>query len=157
MSELKLKPRRPATTQSAAGAYGAMQARAVPGQQMPQATVAATTPQKQRGFFAVNWPLMTAAAALLGGGVVMGMAVGNAPRPQPAATVALAAPALSLAHYRDLTERTAGPVLKLVEALTASDPAKLATFRAAYDALTAQYFDRNSVRQDYLMTRAIKI
>lgn len=69
----------------------------------------------------------------------------------------LAAPALSLAHYRDLTERTAGPVLKLVEALTASDPGKLATFRAAYDALTAQYFDRNSVRQDYLMTRAIKV
>lgn len=69
----------------------------------------------------------------------------------------LAAPALSLAHYRDLTERTAGPVLKLVESLSASDPAKLATFRAAYDALTAQYFDRNSVRQDYLMTRAIKV
>ena len=69
----------------------------------------------------------------------------------------LAAPALSLAHYRDLTERTAGPVLKLVEALAASDPARLATFRAAYDALTAQYFDRNSVRQDYLMTRAIKV
>jgi SAM-dependent methyltransferase len=69
----------------------------------------------------------------------------------------LAAPALSLAHYRDLTERTAGPVLKLVESLSASDPAKLATFRAAYDALTARYFDRNSVRQDYLMTRAIKV
>jgi SAM-dependent methyltransferase len=69
----------------------------------------------------------------------------------------LAAPALSLGHYRETTERTAGPVLKLVEALSASDPAKLATFRAAYDALTAQYFDRNTVRQDYLMTRAIKV
>jgi SAM-dependent methyltransferase len=69
----------------------------------------------------------------------------------------LEAPALSPSHYRDLTERTAGPVLKLVESLSASDPAKLATFRAAYDALTAQYFDRNMVRQDYLMTRAIKV
>ena len=48
-------------------------------------------------------------------------------------------------------------MLKLVEALAASDPARLATFRAAYDALTAQYFDRNSVRQDYLLTRAIKV
>lgn len=89
MSDLKLKPRRPATAQSAAGAYGAMQARALPGQQIPQA---APAPKKQRGFIAANWPLMTAAAALLGGGVVMGMAVGNAPRPQPTATVAMAAP-----------------------------------------------------------------
>lgn len=93
MSDLKLKPRRPATAQSAAGAYGAMQARALPGQQIPQPATAAATPKKQRGFIAANWPLMTAAAALLGGGVVMGMAVGNAPRPQPSATVALAAPA----------------------------------------------------------------
>jgi len=66
------------------------------------------------------------------------------------------APALSLAHYRDLTERTAGPVLKLVESLSASDPDKLAVFRTAYDALTAQYFDHNVVRQGYLMTRAVK-
>jgi hypothetical protein len=48
-------------------------------------------------------------------------------------------------------------VLKLVESLAASDPVKLATFRSAYDALTAQYFDRNMVRQDYLMTRATKV
>lgn len=97
MSDLKLKPRRPATAQSAAGAYGAMQTRALPGQQIPQTAATAATPKKQRGFIAANWPLMTAAAALLGGGVVMGMAVGNAPRPQPAATVALAAPAAPVA------------------------------------------------------------
>lgn len=97
MSDLKLKPRRPATAQSAAGAYGAMQTRALPGQQIPQAAATAAAPKKQRGFMAANWPLMTAAAALLGGGVVMGMAVGNAPRPQPAATVALAAPAAPVA------------------------------------------------------------
>lgn len=69
----------------------------------------------------------------------------------------LDAPALSPPHYRDLTERTAGPVLKLVESLAASDASRLATFRAALDALTAQYFDRNIVRQDYLMTRATKV
>jgi hypothetical protein len=66
------------------------------------------------------------------------------------------APALSVAHYRELTERTAGPVLKLVESLSTSDPGKLAEFRTAFDALTAQYYDRNIVRQDYLMTRAVK-
>jgi SAM-dependent methyltransferase len=66
------------------------------------------------------------------------------------------APALSLGHYRDVTEKTAGPVVKLVEALSASDPGKLSEFRAAYDALTALYFDQNYVRQDYLMTRATK-
>jgi len=105
MSDLKLKPRRPATAQSAAGAYGAMQARAVPGQQIPQAAPAA--PKKQRGFVAANWPLMTAAAALLGGGVVMGMAVGNAPRPQPAATVALNAPTPVVAPTQPQAARTA--------------------------------------------------
>lgn len=68
------------------------------------------------------------------------------------------APSMSLGHYRDVTEKTAGPVVKLVETLSASDPAKLAEFRAAYDALTARYFDadQNVVRQDYLMTRATK-
>lgn len=69
----------------------------------------------------------------------------------------MAAPALSLGHFREMTERTAGPVLKLVEGLSASDPAKLAAFRAAYDALSALYYDRNAVRQDYLLTRATKV
>jgi len=70
----------------------------------------------------------------------------------------ISAPALSVGHYRDVTEKTAGPVVKLVETLSASDTAKLAEFRAAYDALTARYFDgeQNIVRQDYLMTRATK-
>jgi hypothetical protein len=68
----------------------------------------------------------------------------------------LLAPALSLGHYRDVTEKTAGPMVKVVESLSTSDPAKLAEFRAAYDALTAQYFEQNAVRQDYLMTRATK-
>lgn len=97
--DLKLKTRRAATAQSAAGAYGAMQARAVPGQPIPGQTGQAGRPApKPRGFLAANWPLMTAAAALLGGGVVMGMAVGNAPRPQPVATVALAPTPAPSAH-----------------------------------------------------------
>ena len=65
-------------------------------------------------------------------------------------------PALSFQHHRELTERTAGPVLNLVESLIASDPAKLAAFRQEYEALAADYFEENAMRQDYLMTRARK-
>jgi hypothetical protein len=66
-------------------------------------------------------------------------------------------PALSVQNYRDHVERTAGPMLKLVEMLSTSDPAKLAQFRREYDALIAPYFEDNIVRQDYLMTRAVKL
>jgi ubiquinone/menaquinone biosynthesis C-methylase UbiE len=65
-------------------------------------------------------------------------------------------PALSPQHFRALTERTAGPVVKLVENFTANDPAKLAAFRAEYDALSAEYFRDNFMQQDFLMTRAVK-
>lgn len=64
---------------------------------------------------------------------------------------------LSPQHVRFVTERTAGPVLKLVETLQASDPAKLAEFRREYDALAEQYFEMNIMRQSYLMTRATKV
>ena len=63
---------------------------------------------------------------------------------------------LSPQHVRYVTERTAGPVLKLVEALSATDPAKLEEFRREYDAMAAQYFENNQMRQSYLMTRAKK-
>ena len=66
-------------------------------------------------------------------------------------------PALSPQHNRAMTERTAGPVLKLVESLTATDPARLAAFRREFEAIVADYFEDNSVRQDYLLTRATKI
>jgi len=65
-------------------------------------------------------------------------------------------PALSLPSYRALIERTAGPMLKLVEMLSASDPARLTQFRREYDALLAPYFENNILRQDYLLTRATK-
>src|ERR1700676_2420552 len=42
-------------------------------------------------------------------------------------------PALSVAHHRAMTERTAGPVLKLVESLSLSDPARLRAVRQEYD------------------------
>jgi hypothetical protein len=69
----------------------------------------------------------------------------------------ICAPALSVQHFRELTERTAGPVLKLVESLSGADPAKLAAFRRECDGLTTEYFEDNTVSQDYLMTRAVKL
>jgi SAM-dependent methyltransferase len=66
-------------------------------------------------------------------------------------------PSLSPQHFRSFTERTAGPMVKLVESLAVNDPSKLATFRREYDALVGEYFEENVVRQDYLITRARKI
>jgi SAM-dependent methyltransferase len=66
-------------------------------------------------------------------------------------------PALSVQNYRDHIERTAGPMLKLIELLSGCDPARLMQFRREYDALIAAYFEDNVVRQDYLLTRATKI
>ena len=68
----------------------------------------------------------------------------------------MAVPALSPAHYREMFEKSAGPVIKIVETLGASDPDRLAQFRAEGEALVGEYFDDNVVRQGYLMTRAAK-
>jgi SAM-dependent methyltransferase len=65
-------------------------------------------------------------------------------------------PALSPQHFRTTLERTAGPLIKIVETLSA-DPAKLAAFRHELEALVEEYYEDNSVRQDYLLTRASKI
>lgn len=64
--------------------------------------------------------------------------------------------ALSPAHHRAVSERAAGPMVRLVAELSASDPAKLEEFRARYDAIAAEYFEDNILRQDYLLTRATK-
>ena len=69
----------------------------------------------------------------------------------------LFAPTLSVQHYRLQLERTAGPVIKLVETLSASDPAKLEEFRHTYEGIVLEYMEDNTVRQDYLLTRATKI
>lgn len=66
-------------------------------------------------------------------------------------------PVLSVQHYRAHTERTAGPLIKLVEALSASDPAKLEQLRREAEALALEYIEDNLLRQDYLMTRATKL
>jgi SAM-dependent methyltransferase len=66
-------------------------------------------------------------------------------------------PALSPQHSRRMAERTIGPMVKLVEFLTSTDPARLATFRREYEGIVADYFEDNFVRQGYLLTRATKI
>jgi SAM-dependent methyltransferase len=64
-------------------------------------------------------------------------------------------PALSPLHFGTTLETTAGPLIKVVETLSA-DPEKLTAMRNEYEALIAEYFEENSVRQDYLLTRASK-
>jgi SAM-dependent methyltransferase len=71
--------------------------------------------------------------------------------------VTMQVPALSLAHFRGNVERAAGPVIKLIEMLSATDPDRLASFRREFDAIVAPYFADNIVRQDYLMTSAKKV
>jgi SAM-dependent methyltransferase len=66
-------------------------------------------------------------------------------------------PALSPRHAREVFEQTAGPVIKLVEALSGTDPVKLSAFRTEVEALLGEYFADNVVRQGYLMTRAVKL
>lgn len=64
--------------------------------------------------------------------------------------------ALSPQHFRAFSEHTVGPLVKLVENLSANDPATLAGFRREFDALAAEFFRDNFVQMDYLMTRATK-
>jgi SAM-dependent methyltransferase len=66
-------------------------------------------------------------------------------------------PALSAQHQRESLERSAGPVIKLVETLSTSDPSKLDAYRRESEALIAEYLADNTMRQGYLMTRAIKV
>jgi len=66
-------------------------------------------------------------------------------------------PALSAPHFRSNMEQTAGPLIKLVEALRSSDPARLAEFRREFETLVAEHFRGNLIHQNYLLTRAIKL
>lgn len=65
-------------------------------------------------------------------------------------------PALSVRHQRESLERSAGPMIKLVEMLSASDPAKLESYRRECESVIGEFLTDNTIRQGYLMTRAIK-
>ena len=51
----------------------------------------------------------------------------------------------------------AGPLVKLVDMLSASAPERLAEFRRDADALIGLYCRDNIVSQGYLLTRATKV
>jgi hypothetical protein len=65
-------------------------------------------------------------------------------------------PALSARHQCEAFERTAGPVVTLVEMLTARDRQRFATYRTECERLVAEYLQDNVLRQGYLMARATK-
>jgi SAM-dependent methyltransferase len=62
-------------------------------------------------------------------------------------------PALSLSHFREFMERSVGPMQKLMEG-AASDPKRLTALRAEFESLAAPYYSNNTIRQEYLLTRA---
>ena len=68
---------------------------------------------------------------------------------------AMYVPALSPQHVRHTFESTAAPVLKVVQTLK-DDVARLTQFRAEMEALIVAFTRNNQVRQQYLMTRAVK-
>lgn len=65
-------------------------------------------------------------------------------------------PGLSPAHVRLFMETNAGPVSRLVDSLS-DDANRLTQFRTEFENLVSIYFEDNLLRQDYLMSRAIKI
>ncbi len=64
-------------------------------------------------------------------------------------------PALSLQHYRAFMEANVGPFERLAKSL-ASEPAKLEAYRRDFEDVVATYFEDNLLRQDFLLTRAVK-
>jgi SAM-dependent methyltransferase len=66
-------------------------------------------------------------------------------------------PTLSVQHQRVYMEKNFPPVARILGALDASDPAKAASMRRELDELAAEYFEDNTLVQDFLITRAAKI
>jgi SAM-dependent methyltransferase len=66
-------------------------------------------------------------------------------------------PTLSPQHYRVQMAENFGPAKKLFEQLDANDAAKAAALRSEIDSLAQSYFEDNRVRQDFLLTRAVKV
>jgi ubiquinone/menaquinone biosynthesis C-methylase UbiE len=81
--------------------------------------------------------------------------LGSAVKDLSFARDAMAFQILSVPHYRAFMESNVGPIAKLVQSLQA-DQQKLAAFRREMDDLVSLYFADNLVRQDYLLTRAVK-
>jgi SAM-dependent methyltransferase len=67
----------------------------------------------------------------------------------------LLTPALSPQHFRSFMESTVAPLVKLQQNLK-DDPAKLNVFRKEFEDLISEFFENNTVRQHFIMTRATK-
>jgi SAM-dependent methyltransferase len=63
---------------------------------------------------------------------------------------------LSPQHYRIFMETSFGPLKRLLGGLDKSEPAKAAALRHDLELLAAEYFEGNVLRQDFLLTRAVK-
>jgi hypothetical protein len=66
-------------------------------------------------------------------------------------------PALTPQHFRMVIEGSAGPIIKMIQALSVSDPERLESYRAEFDAIASQYMRDNLIKQGYLLTRACKV
>ena len=65
-------------------------------------------------------------------------------------------PMLSPQHGLAFMEHNVGPVARLTKALEGA-PEKLASLRREFEALITLYFEDNAMRQDYLLSRAVKV
>ncbi|HEY8536486.1 MAG TPA: class I SAM-dependent methyltransferase [Vicinamibacterales bacterium] len=102
-------------------------------------------------------PIEAPSPALWGDPDVIRERLGDAVRDIAFARDAMFVTSLSPQHSRMNFERTAGPVIQLVATLSGRDPERLAQFRREFETLVTEYLDDNILRQDYLMTRAIKV
>jgi ubiquinone/menaquinone biosynthesis C-methylase UbiE len=64
---------------------------------------------------------------------------------------------LSPQHHRLFMEKNFGPATKLLASLDASDPTKAAALRREMEELASQYFEDNVLKQDFLISRALKL
>jgi SAM-dependent methyltransferase len=88
---------------------------------------------------------------------IVSQRLGNAVKDVVFDRATMLVPALSPQHVRTNLEKTVGPLIKVVESLSTSDPEKLVAFRREIEALVAEYYADNLVRQDFLLTRATKV
>jgi ubiquinone/menaquinone biosynthesis C-methylase UbiE len=65
-------------------------------------------------------------------------------------------PTLSPQHLRTTMEQVTAPIVRVVKSLE-SDPPRLAQFRREFEEIAELYYEPHILRQDYLMTRAVKV
>jgi len=63
----------------------------------------------------------------------------------------------SIQHYRVFMETNFGPAKNLLKGLDAAEPARGKALRRDLEQLAAEFFVDNVLRQDYILTRAVKV